>query len=167
MIDKLRDTIAKIQNARPLPDRGRLLFYGIGNIGREDDGLGLRLIEKLEALSLPEHIQFESNYQLNIEDAMDISNFDGVIFVDASIEANAVAPFQIRELLPASDIAFSTHAMGMEAVLALCEQLYGKSPLAFVLTMPGYQWAIKDQLSPPAAANLAQTFETLSRLIQN
>ncbi|MEY4616910.1 MAG: hypothetical protein RJB66_1870 [Pseudomonadota bacterium] len=166
MTEKLKNIIRTIQDIRPLPERGRLLIYGIGNIGREDDGLGIRLIEKLESLSLSPYIELESNYQLNVEDAFDISRVDGVIFVDATIESNAQAPFQIREIEAANEIAFSTHAMGMDAVLALCDQLYNRRPLAFVLTLPGYQWSIADQLSPLANDNLEQTFETLSNLLK-
>lgn len=140
---------------------GRLLFYGIGNVGRQDDGLGIRLIENLESVATSENIQFQSNYQLNVEDALDISTFDVVIFVDATVEPQAIAPFDLREIKPAAEIAFSTHAMSLEGILALSDQFYGKVPRAFVLTLPGYHWEIIDELSPEAHINLAKTTTVL------
>lgn len=159
------DALELLDKAMP-PKEGttaarRVLFYGIGNVGREDDGLGIRLIENLEAEALPSTIELNSNYQLNIEDAMDISGFDIVVFVDATVEKNARAPFDLRPINPSNDIAFSTHAMGIESILALCDQLYGRFPQAFVLTMPGYQWEIRDELSARAKENLILTTQAL------
>ena len=157
-LEVISELMKSTQSGRP---EGRWLFYGIGNVGREDDGLGIRLIENLESLALPAHIDVQSNYQLNVEDALEISKYEVVIFVDATVETHAMAPFQVRPVVPSAEIAFSTHAMSMEAILALCDQLYGVTPKAFVLTMPGYQWDIKDELSAKALDNLRQTTEAL------
>jgi len=78
----------------------KCLIYGLGNVGRQDDGLGIRLIEKLESISLPSFVSLESNYQLNVEDALLISAFEVVLFADASVEAEAVSPFSIRPIQP-------------------------------------------------------------------
>ena len=66
----------------------KTLVYGIGNVGRQDDGLGIRLIQRLsdriKELGKDETLVLESNYQLSIEDALLISTFDVAIFIDAS-----------------------------------------------------------------------------------
>ena len=62
----------------------KTLIYGIGNLARQDDGLGIRLIERLETAGPPEGMSLESNYQLNAEDALLIAPYDVVIFVDAA-----------------------------------------------------------------------------------
>ncbi len=67
----------------------RILIYGYGNPGRQDDGLGIRLVERLEEWSVLnglDGVSFENNYQLNIEDAEAISDQELVIFADASEE---------------------------------------------------------------------------------
>lgn len=147
----------KMINSCPIEKRHRWLFYGIGNVGRQDDGLGIRFIEALAKKHLPEQIDLQENYQLNVEDSLEISNYDIIIFVDASTETNAKAPFQVRIVQPSSEIAFSTHAMSMESIVALAEQLYQRQPRAFVLTIPGYEWDIAEQLSPNAQNNLDVT----------
>jgi hydrogenase maturation protease len=142
----LRDQIA-------LRTEDRFLIYGIGNVGRQDDGLGIRVAERV-GLGLRIPAVVETGYQLSIEDALLVSKFDLVIFVDATLEKGAVAPFSLRPILPASEIAFSTHEMSPEAVLGLCEELYGARPRAFLMAVPGYEWEIREELSERAQSNL-------------
>jgi hydrogenase maturation protease len=139
----------------------RLLIYGIGNVGRQDDGLGIRLIERLEAEGVPTPVTLEANYQLNVEDSLLLSEFDVVLFADASVEPDGQAPFLLRPLAPVSDLTFSTHAMSAGGVLALCEELYGKRPRAYLMAMPGYEWDVSEELSQGASSNLEQALATV------
>ena len=65
--------------------RKRALLYGYGNPGRRDDGLGPILIDRLEEKGLP-GVAMDSAYQLAIEDAAGIADYDVVVFVDAAVE---------------------------------------------------------------------------------
>ena len=130
----------------------RILIIGIGNPGRRDDGLGPRLVELLEAARL-EGVDLDSNYQLNVEDALACSKHDTMIFADAS--ETAEAPFAFMKLKPARKIAFTTHELSPGAVLALCEELYSKRPKAWTLAIRGYEWDIGEGLSPRAEINLS------------
>ena len=47
-----------------------LLIYGIGESGRQDDGLGPAVVEQLAAAGVPDGITLESGYQLVPEDAL-------------------------------------------------------------------------------------------------
>ncbi len=58
-------------------------------------------------------------------------------------------------LEPSRDIAFTTHELSPAAVLALCEELYGKRPLAWTLAIRGYAWDLDEGLSPRAEINLS------------
>ena len=130
----------------------KILVYGIGNPGRRDDSLGPRLIELLEAARL-EGVDLDSNYQLNVEDALACSKHDTVIFADATETGEAL--FAFTELEPAREIAFTTHKLSPGAVLALCEELYDKRPKAWTLAIRGYEWDIGEGLSPRAEINLS------------
>ena len=130
----------------------RTLVMGIGNPGRGDDGLGPRLVERLEP-ARPESADLDSNYQLNVEDALACSHYATVIFVDAS--ASGKAPFEFSQLEPARDIAFTTHELSPASVLALCEELYGRRPEAWLLAIRGYAWDLGESLSPLAEINLS------------
>lgn len=134
-------------------------------MGRQDDGLGIQLVERLENLSLPTEIGFEANYQLNAEDALTISNYDTVIFIDATMAENAPSPYSIKLLKPSSEVSFSTHAMSFGSVLGFCRNLYGKTPRACLLTIPGQSWEVNEEMSPTATANLQATFIALQSQI--
>ncbi len=144
----------------------RVLFYGIGNVGREDDGLGIYFIDVLEKINLSPNIKLQSNYQLNIEDALEISNYDLVIFIDATQSPEAKTPCEFLELQSSSEISFTTHAMSMESVLGLCEQLYNKKPKSYLLAIPGYEWGINNQLSTRAKSNLMESINVIQNLMK-
>lgn len=130
-----------------------LLIYGYGNPGRQDDGVGVMLVEELEAWAKAEGLKglaFDTNYQLNAEDALAVAEARAVVFVDAAREG--AEPFEFRRLEPRGEIAFSTHAMSPESVLALAEELYGARPPAWLLAIRGHEWAPAE---PPAEAALA------------
>jgi hydrogenase maturation protease len=131
-----------------------LLIYGIGNVGRQDDGLGPLFIERLEEMGVPPGVTLDSGYQLAPEDALTISAHHTVLFVDASVAAGAAAPYAIEPIMPASEISFSTHAMSMGSLLALCLRLYGQAPSAFALAIPAHGFDINAVLTPQAAACL-------------
>ena len=136
----------------PSPTDSKILVYGIGNPGRRDDGLGPALVELLEAARL-EGVDLDSNYQLNIEDALACSKHDTVIFADAS--ETAETPFAFIRLEPSREIAFTTHELSPAAVLALCEELYGRRPQAWVMAIRGHEWDIGEGLSPEAEVCLS------------
>ena len=56
----------------------KILVYGYGNPGRQDDGLGIFLAEEVEKRNLLS-VTVDTNYQLNAEDALLASEFDVVL----------------------------------------------------------------------------------------
>ncbi len=149
-------------SARPI------LIYGYGNPGRQDDGLGVALVEQLEAWAKAEGIPglvFDSNYQLNAEDALAVAESRKVVFIDALKEGEA--PFEFRPLAPQNVIAFSTHAMAPESVLALATELYDARPPAWMLAIRGYGWEPNEAPTAAARSNLAAAREFLRSWIRN
>jgi len=133
----------------------RVLLYGYGNPGRQDDGAGVVLVEELAAWARSgEHpwLTFDSNYQLNAEDALEAAQQDVVIFADAS--RDQPERYRLRALLPSAAVSFSTHAMSPESVLALAQELYGANPAAYLLTLRGYEWEPNGTLTAEARRNL-------------
>ena len=65
----------------------QILIHAYGNPGRRDDGLGNVFIEMCQPWLSSEylhHVTCESGFQLNVEDAYTMSEFDIVVFVDAT-----------------------------------------------------------------------------------
>ena len=142
-----------------ISENKKILIYGFGNPGRQDDGLGPAVIERLESEGVA-GIVTDCNYQLNIEDAIFVSEHDIVVFVDASIDA--VAPFSFAKTGPSVDITFTTHSMSPESVLALCADLYGKNPEAYVLGIRGYEFDFETALTPEAEENFYRAYSFLT-----
>ena len=136
----------------------RVLVFGIGNPGREDDGLGARAVELVAALRLP-GVTCDANYQLNVEDALTCSMHDVVIFVDAAKRIRA--PFTWSEVTGGAAVPAMTHALGPEAVLTVCAGLYGRKPEAHVLGIRGHRFGVGEGLSPQSEGNLREAVRFL------
>ncbi len=132
------------------------LIYGYGNIGRQDDGLGILLVEKWERWSKKHgllHLDFDYNFQLNIEDADTISRYKKVIFVDASIEKDN-KDVKLNPVEPTGQTEFTMHAMHPGFILHLCNCLYDKYPEVCLLSIRGYEFEFEAPLSSRAERNL-------------
>jgi hydrogenase maturation protease len=146
----------------------QILIYGYGNPGREDDGLGIELVKKLETWSKQiglNGIEFDSNYQLNIEDAETISVKDVVIFADASTEE--IDEFILTEVTGESDAIFTTHAASPGYIVKLCTDLFGKCPHVYLLHIKGYQWEFREKISDRAEHNLKNAYEFMKNYLVN
>lgn len=141
-----------------------LLIYGIGNIGRQDDGLGWAFIEELER-SLPSGIETFRNYQLNIEDAELVSRYPRVLFVDAT-KSNEVDSFRYRRVAPHASTSFTSHYLSMESVLALCRNIYHKTPQTYAIEIRGYAWELQQGLTRQAQYNLDQAVDYFNNRIK-
>ncbi len=133
----------------------KILIYGYGNPGRQDDGLGNAFVNRIREWVAIEGLQdfsFDSNYQLNIEDADAISDKDLVIFADASEEK--IEDFCLSKVDGTSKVSFTSHAASPGYIVKLCEELFNKKPLVLLLHIKGYEWEFKEGISEKAAANL-------------
>ncbi len=137
----------------------RILILGYGNPGRQDDGLGPAVVAEIERLGLPGVIT-QDNYQLVIEDAADVAEANAVWFVDAA--RTGAEPFEIQPLEPARDIAFSSHAVKPEVILALAQRFCGRAPEAWLLGIRGYEFAFIEELTDGARENLRKAVAALA-----
>jgi hydrogenase maturation protease len=140
----------------------KILIYGIGNPGRQDDALGPMLVELVQQAlkAAPAHageqgpthqFSFDANYQLNVEDAEALSRHDVVVFADAS---RADPPVRLARIEPEPTASFTTHSVSPGGVVALCDQLYAVRPAVYMLAMRGYEWEVNQPLTDNARANL-------------
>jgi hydrogenase maturation protease len=145
----------------------KILIYGYGNPGRQDDGLGAAFITEAEqwiAKQKIEHIALDTNYQLNIEDAQLISEYDKVIFVDASIEQ--IDSYSFTKVIPSdAKVEFTMHAVSPAFVVDLCQKIFDKTPEAFLLHLKGYNWDFEEKLSEKAKENLSAALNFFYQLI--
>ena len=128
------------------------VLFGIGNSGREDDGLGWAFLDRVEReTEFPGRLKYR--YQLQIEDAESVSRADGVLFVD-SYQGDLPGGFQWKRCEPSAGIEFTSHQLPPGAILHLCRVLYGKLPPSQLLLIAGRSWHLRSGLSPEARLNL-------------
>lgn len=138
-----------------------LLIFGYGNPSRGDDALGPLLLERLAALKLP-HVELLTDFQLQVEHALDLQGRERVLFIDAS--ASCAPPYAFAQLSPQKDTSYTSHAMSPAAVLhAYCE-LYGTPPPAWLLAVRGESFELGDVLSEGATNSLDAAFRLLEKL---
>ncbi|MCF7794113.1 MAG: hydrogenase maturation protease [Candidatus Cloacimonetes bacterium] len=154
-----------------MENNSKILFYGYGNPGRQDDALGISFVDEMQKwvkAQKIENIDFDSNYQLNIEDAEVISNYDVVIFADASMEP--IDSFDFSEVEPDdAQVEFTMHAVSVSFVVDLCQKMYGKAPKAYLVHIKGYEWELDfdKRLSAKAEENLREALKFMKGKLQD
>jgi len=136
-----------------------LLVLGWGNPSRGDDALGPMLVHALEhhvALALPAgQVDCLTDYQLQIEHALDLAGRERVLFVDAAVGLDE--PCAIRAVQPQRSRHYSSHALSPEALLQVYVDLHHcEPPPCTVLAIRGRRWGLGEVPDAQAQADLAQ-----------
>jgi len=147
-----------------------VLVFAWGNPSRGDDALGPALLDMLETRQREtgelDYVELLTDYQLQVEHALDLQGRERVLFIDTSVIAQA--PCELSALQPQRDTSYTTHAMSPAAVLAVYEQINGESPPpAFVLSIRGYEFGLGQPLSAQARGNLQDAFERACEFLNN
>jgi len=87
------------------------------------------------------------------------------VFADAATEGGDEPA--LVAIGPSAAISFTTHAMSPASVLALCHELFGRGPRAYVLAVRGYDWEMGEGLSERGLANLARAAEILRAFLES
>lgn len=146
----------------------KILIYGYGNPGRKDDGLGpalAGLVEKWIDTENLDNIFTDSNYQLNIEDAYAIRDYDTVIFADATIED--IDTYKLTKVEPSDEVTFTMHAVSPSFILGLSRKINDYSPEVYLLHIKGYDFQLEEGLSIKAEQNLIHAFNHLKDILRN
>ncbi len=148
----------------------KTLVLACGNPSRGDDALGPLLIERLSTIPNPipgpgQTFDLETDFQLQVEHALDLAGRDLVVFVDAAIAGPE--PFDLSPVTPDPVPSITTHAMSPGALLRVYGQVVGgQPPDCRLLAIRGYTFDLGARLSPGAAANLEAALEFLTRWLQ-
>ena len=145
------------------------VLLGYGNPSRGDDALGPRLLERAEAW-LAEHpgldVATVTDFQLQIEHALDLKGRDLALFLDA--DAACPGAFAFRPARPARDDSYTTHELSPGAVLQVFQQVEGAAPPpAYILSVRGERFDLGEPLSPGAEAHLEAAWGFLQSLLED
>ncbi|MCF8151945.1 MAG: hydrogenase maturation protease [Sulfuritalea sp.] len=145
------------------------LVFGWGNPSRGDDALGPLFIEHFTALAAlhPEwgELDYLTDFQLQVEHALDLQGRRRVLFVDASIDAPA--PCTLTRIEAARDASFTTHAMSPQAVLKVFADIDdGEAPPCWLLAIRGEHFELGEEISAEARDNLVAALESAAHWIE-
>lgn len=143
-----------------------VLVFGYGNLSRGDDALGPLVLAHLESVApqLLDAVDVLSDFQLQIEHALDLEGRALALFVDASVAC--AGAFAFAELHPLRDDSYTTHAMSPAAVLAVYRTIKKQAPPpCFLLSIQGEHFELGAGLSANAAHNLTQACRFVERLL--
>lgn len=143
-----------------------VLLFGYGNLSRGDDALGPLLLEYAESHCDLDAIEVLTDFQLQIEHALDLENRRLVLFVDASVAC--VDAFDFTVLEPVRDKSYTTHAMSPAAVLDVYRSINKQTPPpCFLLSIKAEKLELGEGLSANAENNLVHACAFAARLLGN
>ena len=159
-----------MKSTEPSDSVAPVLIFAYGNPSRGDDALGPAMFELLEKNKQQNNelarIDLLTDYQLQIEHAVDLEQREGVLFIDASV--SATAPYEFYPLQAERDNSYTTHAMSPVAVLDVYQQInQRKPPPTYMLTIRGYEFGLGQALTEQAKKNLQQGYEFINKLLAN
>jgi hydrogenase maturation protease len=134
-----------------------VLVFGYGNPSRGDDALGPEFVRRLEALA-PQgvadgHLEVLTDFQLQVEHALDLKGRRQVFFVDASVGPGGA--FEVKPVGPVRDSTFSSHLLSPQALLHTWVELERCAPPeAWLYAIRGERFELGEPLSAGAERNL-------------
>jgi hydrogenase maturation protease len=143
-----------------------LLVLAWGNPSRGDDALGPllaeRLFDRVQTSGLTNCVEVVTDFQLQVEHALDLVGRERVLFVDAALDL--AKPFTVRLLQPARGGGIGSHALAPEAVLQVYQDLHGQPPPhAMLLAIRATAFELGMVPGARALADLEQAFDWACR----
>ena len=141
-----------------------MLVLAVGNPSRGDDAIGPELAARLEEAALP-GVEVINEFQLQVENALDLVGRERVVFVDAG--TGTPAPFELKRVEAAAEFLHTSHALSPEAVLATYRRVTGNQPPeAWLLCVRGESFELGEGLSDVAASHAEAAWSALQRLMR-
>jgi hydrogenase maturation protease len=148
---------------------GRVFLIGYGNPLRGDDGIGWRVAELAAADPRLAGVRVLTRHQLTPELAVDLSQADLAVLVDARVGPEPAGTIRTEWLddatagvAPAGSL---THHVDPAQVAALAERLYGARPRVAVVSVTVARLDAGDTLSSQVAAAVPAVLDTITGLV--
>ncbi len=131
-----------------LVEIGSVLIIGYGNELRGDDGIGPYVVAELADLNLP-GVRTRVVHQLVPELAEEVADVEQVIFVDAGVGRDD-DEVHVVPIGPADSGDVFGHFADPMGLLALTDRVYGRVPVAWMVTVPCREFQLSEGFSEAA-----------------
>lgn len=142
----------------------KYLTIGYGNQLRGDDGIGPKVADLVADFHW-EHVRSHALHQLTPELAAELAEVDCAIFVDACITGDEIQVISLEPMSPEG--CQLGHYLHPRSLLYLAQWLYGHSPQAWLISVPGVNFELGDRLSPVAQQGVAEALSQIEKLVNN
>ena len=131
------------------------LVLAVGNPSRGDDALGPALLERLRAAGVDAagDVELLTDFQLQVEHALDLRQRRAVLFVDAA-RPGAAAGASLTAIHADAHVPPASHALRAQAVLHVARTTCGAAPPAWQLAIEGASFGLGEGLSEAAQRHL-------------
>jgi hydrogenase maturation protease len=144
-----------------------VLIFAYGNPSRGDDALAPMLLELLQDSTITlQHCELLTDFQLQIEHALDLEQRQLVLFIDASV--SCPSSWQLTQLQPQYDNSYTTHEMSPAAVLQVYQAIkHEPPPPSFLLSIRAEQFELGAALGKKAQENLTKAHALVLKLLSS
>ena len=145
----------------------RILIIAYGNPLRGDDGLAWHAAQKLSEQGLPEDAELITRHLLTPELALPVSEAATVLFIDATRAGvpGELTSAPVKPQRQASSVF--THEFSATTILGMAQELYGKCPAAFSISLCGECFEHGETLSARVEEGLPRLVALVSEFIHS
>jgi len=144
--------------SKPAP----VLVLAVGNQSRGDDAIGPELAARLEA-SAPPDVEILTEFQLQLEHALDLAGRSRVIVIDAGM--GRTPDLGLSRVRPEPVLTHTSHAMSPGALLSTYERVTGEvAPELWLLCVRGESFELGAPLSDAARRRVDAAWRMLPTL---
>ena len=144
-----------------------ILVIGYGNPLRGDDGVGWRVAEAAASVLPDPPVTVLTVQLLTPELADPISRSDRLILIDAAAEGppGEVRCFPIAaDSAAAAGLAIGTHEVTLDRLLGMAQELFGRCPPAYMVTIAGESFEVSETLTATVEGAVAQALACVLEL---
>jgi len=147
----------------------KILILGYGNSLRQDDGVGIEVVRRLQEKITSPNCTFMTAFQPQPEMIFQIIETDVLLIIDASasIRPGAINRTQLSSTDPNETYTSSSHFLTPQRMLLLCEQLYEYAPYTLLYTIGGYNFGYGKGFSAIVSLRLNRLVDKILTEIQD
>ena len=135
-----------------------LLVIGYGNELRGDDGVGPRVARLVGTWGRP-GVRAIAVPQLVPELSVELAGAERAVFVDAAANADGVLATRLE---PGDDVSAHGHVSTPGWLLALTGKVFGRSPEAWLVTVPACRFGFGAGLTPVAERGVREALRQIA-----
>ncbi len=147
---------------RNFEPRNDIIVIGVGNTLREDDGVGIRLVNRLKDF-FSSRLKCIEILAPDIILSQEIAQYDNLLIIDA-MTMKTDASFMLIPVEPDENYipsGYTSHIFNWGAILAMTKEVYNHAPDTEFLGICSSNFGISEELSPACAANAEKALDFL------